>query len=86
MGASQDVIQVHLDRIKVVNPTENAVTVVLKENALRASSKADKKIAAGVDVGPLHGVPIAVKEVKGLLYCQTSYDQLHRFRNTNGIR
>jgi len=60
--SSQDVIQAHLDRIEAVNPIVNAVTVVLKEDALRAARKADKKIAAGETVGPLHGVPITVKE------------------------
>ena len=60
--SSRDVIQAHFDRIEAVNPIVNAVTVVLKEGALRAASEADKAIAAGEDVGPLHGVPITVKE------------------------
>lgn len=60
--SSQEVIQSHLDRIESVNPIVNAVTVVLKEDALRAAREADKTIAAGEDVGPLHGVPITVKE------------------------
>ncbi len=60
--SSQDVIQAHLDRIEAVNPIVNAVTVVLKKDALRAASEADKKIVAGENVGPLHGVPITVKE------------------------
>ena len=60
--SSQDVIQAHLDRIEAVNPFVNAVTVVLEEDALRAASEADRKIASGEPVGPLHGVPITVKE------------------------
>ena len=60
--SSQEVIQAHLDRIEAVNPIVNAVTVVLKDDALRAAIEADKKLAAGEDVGPLHGVPITVKE------------------------
>jgi len=60
--SSQEVIQTHLERIEAVNPLVNAVTVVLKEAALRAAGEADKVIAAGEDVGPLHGVPITVKE------------------------
>ncbi len=53
--SSQDVIQAHLDRIEAVNPLVNAVTVVLKEDALRAASEADKAIAAEV-IERLQGV------------------------------
>jgi amidase len=60
--SSQDVIQAHLDRIADVNHGVNAVTVVLEEDALRAARQADERIAAGENVGPLHGVPITVKE------------------------
>ena len=60
--SSQEVIQAHLDRIEAVNHKVNAVTVVLGEDALRTASEADKQIAAGENVGPLHGVPITVKE------------------------
>ncbi|MEE9146745.1 MAG: amidase family protein, partial [Candidatus Tectomicrobia bacterium] len=60
--SSQDVIQAHLDRIEAVNHSVNAVTVVLEEDALRTAKEADARIAAGDEVGPLHGVPITVKE------------------------
>ena len=60
--SSLDVIRAHLDRIAVVNGKVNAVTVILEEEALRAAKEADGRIAAGDDVGPLHGVPITVKE------------------------
>ena len=60
--SSHDVIEAHLERIEAVNPKVNAVTVVLADDALRAAREADKAVAAGDDVGPLHGVPITVKE------------------------
>jgi len=60
--SSQEVIRAHLDRIEAVNHKVNAVTVVLEEDALRIASEADKKIAAGEKVGPLHGVPVTFKE------------------------
>jgi len=71
--SSQDVIQAHLDRIEAVNPTVNAVTVVLTKDALRAASEADKAIAAGEDVGPLHGVPITVKEAFDVVGSATTH-------------
>ena len=71
--SSQDVIQAHLDRIEAVNHKVNAVTVVLEEDALRTASEADKKIAAGDKVGPLHGVPMTVKECFDLVGTATTH-------------
>ena len=58
----REVIQAHLDRIEDVNPSINAVTVLLAESALEAADEADKKLFEGKDIGPLHGVPMTVKE------------------------
>jgi amidase len=60
--SSREVVEAHLARIAAVNPAINAVTVTLEEPALAAAEAADRAIAAGGDVGPLHGVPITVKE------------------------
>ncbi len=59
---SREAVEAHLARIERVNPAVNAVTVVLAESALAAAAAADRAIAAGADVGPLHGVPMSVKE------------------------
>jgi amidase len=71
--SSREVIQAHLDRIEAVKRKVNAVTVVLEEDALRTASEADKKIAAGEKVGPLHGVPITVKENFDLVGSATTH-------------
>ncbi len=71
--SSQDVIQAHLDRIEAVNHSVNAVTVVLEEDALRTAKEADARIAAGDEVGPLHGVPITVKENIDLVGSATTH-------------
>ncbi len=71
--SSREVIQAHLDRIEAVNHKVNAVTVVLEEDALHTASEADKKIAAGEKVGPLHGVPITVKENFDLVGSATTH-------------
>jgi amidase len=60
--SSRAVIQAHLDRIAAVNPQVNAITLVLEEEALAMADAADEAIAAGEEVGPLHGVPFTVKE------------------------
>jgi aspartyl-tRNA(Asn)/glutamyl-tRNA(Gln) amidotransferase subunit A len=35
----------------------------LDDNALAAAAKADEELAAGVDKGPLHGIPIGIKDI-----------------------
>jgi amidase len=55
---SREVIDAHLDRIAAVNPELNAITVEMAEAAQAAADDAD----AGEPTGPLHGVPISIKE------------------------
>ncbi len=59
--SSQEVIEAHLRRIEEVNPSVNAVTVVLGEQALAAAKAADRLVAAGGTLPPLHGVPFTIK-------------------------
>ena len=59
---SREVVEAHLDRIAAVNPRLNAVTVTLADSALAAADAADAMTAAGAATGPLHGVPMTVKE------------------------
>jgi amidase len=56
--SAREVVQAHLDRIEAVNGKVNAVTVVLRDSALASADAADRAVAAGVPLGPLHGVPI----------------------------
>ncbi|MFJ2394469.1 amidase [Streptomyces sp. NPDC087843] len=58
---SAEVVQAHLDRIEATNPRLNAI-VTLANGALEAARAADEKLAAGGEVGPLHGVPFTAKD------------------------
>ena len=60
--SSHEVIEAHLRRIEAVNPSINAVVIVMAEQALRAAKAADRAVAAGADLPPFHGVPFTVKE------------------------
>ncbi|GHO57691.1 amidase [Ktedonobacter robiniae] len=60
--SSQEVIEAHIRRIEAVNPRLNAVVVSLFEQARAEARKADSLLAQGTLVGPLHGVPITLKE------------------------
>ena len=60
--SSREVIEAHLARIDEVNPRLNAVVRRLDTEALAAADAADQAVAAGAPLGPLHGVPMTVKE------------------------
>ena len=60
--SSAEVVDAHLSRIDAVNPALNAVVRVLAEEARAGAALADRQLAVGEKVGPLHGVPFTVKE------------------------
>ncbi|WP_029112055.1 amidase [Mycobacterium sp. URHB0044] len=60
--SSREVVQEHLDRIAAVNPEINAIVTLLGEEALRDADTADRAVAAGAELGPLHGVPFSIKD------------------------
>jgi amidase len=63
--SSHELIEAHLARIEQVNPHFNAFTMVLADQARASARRADQ----GLKMGPLHGVPVTVKdsfEVAGL--------------------
>jgi amidase len=59
--SSQEVIEAHLRRMEEVNPSVNAVTVVLGERAIEAAKVADREVVGGADLAPFHGVPFTIK-------------------------
>jgi aspartyl-tRNA(Asn)/glutamyl-tRNA(Gln) amidotransferase subunit A len=60
--SSREVVQAHLDRIGAANPQINAVVTLLAEDALKGADIADKAVADGAALGPLHGVPFSIKD------------------------
>jgi aspartyl-tRNA(Asn)/glutamyl-tRNA(Gln) amidotransferase subunit A len=58
-----DVARAHLDRIAAVDDRVHAFLHVDTEGALAAAEKVDAARAAGETLGPLAGVPVAVKDV-----------------------
>ncbi|OKI07315.1 amidase [Streptomyces sp. CB02923] len=52
-----------LDRIAAVDPKAGAYVTVTAEAALHAAAEAEREIAAGHHRGPLHGVPVALKDL-----------------------
>ena len=60
--SSKELTEVHLARIKGVNPAINAVVLVDEEGALTTADERDRESARGESRGPLHGLPITIKD------------------------
>jgi aspartyl-tRNA(Asn)/glutamyl-tRNA(Gln) amidotransferase subunit A len=52
-----------LDRIARIDPKLLSYVTVLREDAIRCARQAEKDIADGNYRGPLHGVPVAIKDI-----------------------
>ncbi|MDP6689343.1 MAG: amidase family protein [Alphaproteobacteria bacterium] len=59
---AQEAVEAALQRMAESNEAVNAVTVDLSDDARRAARRADGIVGSGVALGPLHGVPITIKE------------------------
>lgn len=59
--SSREAVQSCLDRTAAVNPKLNAIVHLLADSALTQADEADRAVARGEALGPLHGVPMTVK-------------------------
>ncbi|GAA3228246.1 amidase [Actinocorallia longicatena] len=59
--SSEETVRSCLGRIEETNPVLNALVDVRPEDALAAARLADAAVAAGAELGPLHGVPVSTK-------------------------
>ncbi len=58
-----EVMEAHLAQIEKVNPTVNAIVTLHPDLAIEGAKAADEAISNGDDLGPLHGLPTAVKDL-----------------------
>lgn len=58
-----DVVEGYLRRIEALDPTLRAFITVCAEEARQAARQAEADLAAGGPRGPLHGVPVALKDL-----------------------
>jgi amidase len=68
--SSLELTQLMLSRIDSIDKKINAINVLLEEEALRQAREADEKLAKGEIMGPLHGVPMTIKDsfrIKGVI-------------------
>jgi fatty acid amide hydrolase len=60
--SASEVVEAHIQRIEEVNPRLNAVIIPLFDQARAQAKAADEARSRGETLGPLHGVPITIKE------------------------
>ncbi|MEE8442566.1 MAG: amidase family protein, partial [Dehalococcoidia bacterium] len=65
-----ELVQSYLERIDRLDPGLHAYITVCREEALATARQAEQDLARGGDLGPMFGVPVAVKDqfwTKGIL-------------------
>ena len=71
--SAREVMEAHLAQIEAVNPKVNAIPTLLPELGLESADRADATLARGETVGPLHGLPIAHKDLTETKGIRTTY-------------
>ncbi|PCR89920.1 amidase [Natrinema ejinorense] len=61
-----EAVEAHLERIEDRDDVINAFVTVCADDAREAAAEADRALADGEEVGPLHGVPLALKDLGAL--------------------
>ena len=68
-----EVLEAHLKQIERVNSKVNAIVTLVPDMARAAARKADEAIARKAPLGPLHGLPIAHKDLQDTKGIRTTY-------------
>ena len=72
--SARELLGAYLDRIGRVNSLLNAiVTLSSEEDAMAQAAAADEAAARGEPLGPLHGLPIAIKDLSDTAGMRTTY-------------
>ncbi|MDO6655381.1 amidase [Anaerobacillus sp. 1_MG-2023] len=68
-----EVVQSHLERIKQLNPKFNLFITIFEEEALKEAKGAEEELMKSGVRGPLHGIPIALKDLTPVMGRLTTF-------------
>ena len=71
--SARELMEAHLARIAERNPQLNAIVSLDEERARAGAAAADEALASGAEVGPLHGLPFAFKDVHAVAGWRTTF-------------
>ena len=62
--SAREVLEAHLKQIESVNPKVNAIVTLVADQAAAKAKLCDEAAAKGRFLGPLHGLPVAHKDLQ----------------------
>ena len=68
-----ELMQAHLDQIGRINPKVNAICTLVAERAIRDAEAADRRLSQRGAPGPLHGLPVGIKDLEETKGIRTTY-------------
>ncbi len=71
--SAREALAAHLKQIERVNPKVNAIVTLVPEMAAQAAAKADEMQAHNEKLGPLHGLPVAHKDLRETRGIRTTF-------------
>src|SRR6516225_7133620 len=71
--SAREALAAHLKQIELVNPKVNAIVTLVAEMATEAAAKADEMQSHNSALGPLHGLPVAHKDLLETRGIRTTY-------------
>ena len=71
--SARELLEVHLDQIEQVNPQVNAIVTLTDDLARTQAAAADESQARGESLGPLHGLPVAHKDLVATAGIRTTW-------------
>ena len=71
--SAREALAEHLKQIDRVNPQVNAIVTLVADQAIAAAARADEMQAHGETLGPLHGLPVAHKDLIDTAGVRTTY-------------
>ncbi len=71
--SARELLELHLQRIEERNGDLNAIVALDVDRARAGAAAADQHLASGAPLGPLHGLPFAVKDTHAVAGWRTTY-------------